>query len=52
MLKEATVEMASVEIDAFSGLLVDYARRRAGHRHRQGPAGRLRTSTTSSRWRR
>jgi pantetheine-phosphate adenylyltransferase len=28
MLKEATVGMASVEIDAFSGLLVDYARRR------------------------
>ncbi len=28
MLKEATVQMASVEIDAFSGLLVDYARRR------------------------
>ena len=28
MLKEATVGMPSVEIDAFSGLLVDYARRR------------------------
>jgi pantetheine-phosphate adenylyltransferase len=28
MLKEATVGMASVEVDAFSGLLVDYARRR------------------------
>ena len=28
MLKEATEPMASVEIDAFSGLLVDYARRR------------------------
>ena len=28
MLKEATMGMASVEIDAFSGLLVDYARRR------------------------
>jgi pantetheine-phosphate adenylyltransferase len=28
MLKEATEPLASVEIDAFSGLLVDYARRR------------------------
>ena len=28
MLKEATVGVASVEVDAFSGLLVDYARRR------------------------
>ena len=28
MLKEATVAMPSVEVDAFSGLLVDYARRR------------------------
>ena len=28
MLKEATVGMPTVEIDAFSGLLVDYARRR------------------------
>jgi pantetheine-phosphate adenylyltransferase len=28
MLKEATVQMPSVEVDAFSGLLVDYARRR------------------------
>jgi cytidyltransferase-like protein len=28
MLKEATSGMESVEIDAFSGLLVDYARRR------------------------
>ena len=28
MLKEATIGMASVEIDAFSGLLVDYAWRR------------------------
>ena len=28
MLKEATVGMATVEVDAFSGLLVDYARAR------------------------
>jgi pantetheine-phosphate adenylyltransferase len=28
MLKEATVAMATVEVDAFSGLLVDYARAR------------------------
>jgi pantetheine-phosphate adenylyltransferase len=28
LLKEATLAMPSVEVDAFSGLLVDYARRR------------------------
>ena len=41
MLKEATVGMASVEIDAFSGLW-STTPGAARSRHRQGPAGRLR----------
>ena len=51
MLKEATIGMASVEIDAFSGLLVDYARRRQVTAIVKA-CGRSPTSTTSPRWRR
>ena len=50
LLRQTTAQWPNVTVDSFHGLLVDYCAAAGITRHRQGPAGGCRTSTTNCRW--
>ena len=50
-IEEATADLANVEVQIFSNLLVEFAREQRRHRRSSRACGRSPTSSTSSRWR-